>query len=329
MEIISLRPEHLEAAAGLVATSFRVLRRQTPILPARYEDAAAIARLLRDLDDPAGVVALEVGRLVGFMTGFVLPEFLGKRSFYSPEWANGAEPGNSRRIYEEMYRHAAARWVADGCAVHAVTLMVHDRQGIEGWQWLGFGLAAVDGVRDLGLLLGSPTGLDVRQASLADAGEVIAFGRALEQHMADPPVLWPHDAEDYGVWLQQPDHAAWLAYEGGEPIGCLGLQLGRGGGCEIVQDERTASVIMAYTRAGARCQGIGTALVNQALAWARARGCQRCAVDWEPMNPPANRFWTRGFDPVCYSLLRWIEERVVARHAGPASNQDDQEAEVQ
>jgi len=74
---------------------------------------------------------------------------MGKRTAYSPEWANGAGLDESRRVYEEMYRHLSARWVADGCFLHAVTLLGHDRQGIEGWHWLGFGLVAVDGVREL------------------------------------------------------------------------------------------------------------------------------------------------------------------------------------
>jgi GNAT superfamily N-acetyltransferase len=313
VNIAPLQPDHLEDAAGLVATRYTTLRSQVPCLPPRYEHASTIAGMLQELGEAAGVAAFQAGRLVGFMTGFVLAEFLGKRSFYSPEWANGAEPGNGRRIYEEMYQHASARWIADGCAVHVVTLMAHDQEAIEGWQWLGFGLVAVDGVRDLAPVPGSPTDLDVRQAGLQDAAEVAALGRALEQHMAGPPVFLIHDAMDYGAWLQQPDHAAWLAYLNGEAVGCLGLALGHATGCEIVQDEKTAGVTFAYTRQNALCRGINTALLSRALAWARVRGYQRCAADWEPMNPPANRFWTGRFTPVCYSLMRWIDERMVAR----------------
>jgi len=318
MNLTVLRPEHLEAAAGLVAARYTTLRSQARSLPAKYEDAGTIAHMLHELDETAGVAALEAGRLVGFMTGFVLPDFLGKRSFYSPEWANGAEPANSRRIYEEMYRHASARWIADGCAVHAVTLMTNDREGIEGWQWLGFGLAAMDGVRGLAPVQGGPAGLNIRQAGPEDAGEVTALDRALAQHMAAPPVFWIHDDEDRYAWLQQPDNVAWLAYEGQEAVGCIGLELGRAGGCQIVQDEKTAGITIAYVREEARRRGVTTALLNQALAWLRAHGYERCAADWEPMNPVANRYWPKRFDLVCYSLMRWIDERIVARSAGPS-----------
>jgi GNAT superfamily N-acetyltransferase len=316
MKITSLQDEHLESAACLVAARYKALRKQVPSLPARYEDAGTISHMLHELNETAGVAALQGSRLVGFMTGFVLPELLGKRSFYSPEWANGAEPGNSRRIYEEMYSYSAARWLADGCGLHAVTLMAHDREGIEGWQWLGFGLAAVDGVKNLMPVSGGSSDVRIRQAGLENTGEIAAFGRALARHMAAPPVFWIHDAEDYGDWLQQPDHAAWLAYEGEEAVGCLGLELGHAGGCEIVQDEKTAGIVIAYSRQNARRRGIGTALLNQALAWAGSRGCQRCAADWEPMNPLANRFWGRRFEPVCYSLMRWIDERITRPRFG-------------
>jgi len=317
MNVAVLRPEHLEAAAGLVAARCVALRSQVRSLPAKYTDAATIAQMLCELDETTGVVALQDNRLIGFMTGFVLPEFLGKRSFYSPEWANCAEPATSRRTYEEMYRRASARWIADRCAVHAVTLMADDREGIEGWQWLGFGLAAVDGVRDLAPVKGNQAGLEIRQAGPEDAGAVAALDRALGQHMAAPPVFWIHDDEDRYAWLQQPDNVAWLAYEGQEAVGCIGLELGRAGGCQIVQDEKTAGITIAYIREGARCRGVITALLNQALAWARTHGYERCAADWEPMNLPANRYWPKRFEPVCYSLMRWIDERIVARSAGP------------
>jgi GNAT superfamily N-acetyltransferase len=317
VEVTGLRAEHLDEAAALVAARYRDLRSRVPSLPPRYEDAGVMGEMLRGLGRATGAVALQGGRLVGFVAGLVLADLLGKRSFYCPEWAHAAEPGNSRRIYEEMYQHVSEQWVSDGCALHALTLLAHDRQAIEAWQWLGFGLAAVDGLRDLSPLPGGHPDLDVRRATEQDAGEVTAFGRALERHMAGPPVFWPHDPEDYAAWLRQADHVAWLAYEQGEAVGCLGLELGTAGGCQIVRDGSTAGITLAYTRQEARRSGILTALLNEAFAWAAASGYARCAADWEAMNPPANRFWTSRFQPVCYSLLRCIDERLVGHSPRP------------
>ncbi len=315
MNVKELQPQHHEAAAELAAARYRALRRQCPSLPSRCEDAGLFWHMLEEQTVPSGVAAFQAGRLVGFLTGFQISDFFGKRAFYSPEWAQGAEEPGTREIVEELYQAASARWLADGCAIHAVTIMAHDRAAIEAWQWLGFGLCAADGLRDLEPVPGGSGHIHVRRAEPQEVAEVTAFGRALEKHMTDPPVFRISGSEDYVEWLQQRDHAAWLAYDNSGAVGCLTIEKGRADGCDIVQDPHTAGIMMAYTRKEARGLGVGTTLLNQALDWARLQGCRRCAVDWEPMNPPANRFWHRWFSPVCYSLMRWIDERLVAHGA--------------
>jgi hypothetical protein len=33
-------------------------------------------------------------------------------------------------------------------------------------------------------------------------------------------------------------------------------------------------------------------------------------VDFEPQNIPAAHFWLKHFQPVCYSLIRHVDERI-------------------
>jgi GNAT superfamily N-acetyltransferase len=311
LQITPLREEHLENAAVLVSVRYKALREHVPLLPSRYEDVETILPMLRDLIGEApGVVAIRGSRLVGFLLGFVIPMFLGKRSVYSPEWANGAELGESRRVYEEMYGHLSAHWIANGCFTHLVSMLAHDREGIEGWQWLGFGLAAVDGVRELKPVEGAVAEVAVRRASVEDIEEAMAFDEALNQHLAAAPTFWMHEPQDYEEWLREPANALWLAYEGGEAVGCMGIGPGNPDACAIIRDEKTASVVSAFTQERARGRGIATALLNRSLEWARVEGYERCAVDFEPMNILAARFWLRCFEPVCYSLMRCIDERI-------------------
>lgn len=310
-QIIPLRQEHLEDAAGLVCDRFKALREQIHILPACYEQKETILDLLSGLPgEPEGVIAIDGTQVVGFLTGFTIPEFLGKRTFYSPEWANGAIIGESRRVYEEMYAQISARWVEDGCYNHAITLMANDRQGIEGWHWLGFGLVAVDGVRPLQPLEGYAAELELRRANMEDAPTVSAFAHALEQHLLASPVFWLHQLEGIENWLKEPKNAVWLAYEGEKVIGCMALITGYEESCRIVQDEGTISIISAFTDQQARSHGIATALLNRSLTWAKNEGYVRCGVDFEPMNVPAARFWSKRFEPVCYSVLRTIDDRI-------------------
>jgi len=74
-----------------------------------------------------------------------------------------------------------------------------------------------------------------------------------------------------------------------------------------------AGVRRACTAPDFRGKGVGTALLNHCLAWARERGYTNCAVDFEPMNAEGSRFWLRHFRPVCYSVMRAVDEGVCGR----------------
>jgi GNAT superfamily N-acetyltransferase len=311
LEITSLREKHLEEAAGLVCARYKALCERVPILPPKYEEAGLILSRLHGLaKEFPGVAAIRGGRLVGFLSGLVIPRFLGKRSAYSPEWANGADLRESRRIYDELYARLSKQWVADGYAAHVVTLLANDRQGVEGWQWLGFGLAGVDGVRALRPIQGATAQVDIRQAERQDAAVASAFVEALEHHMISAPIFWSHDLGAPEAWLNGSTKTLWVAYAGAEAVGCMGIGPANPDACAIIQDAKTASIQIAFTRENARSQGIATALLDRSLAWARSQGYERCAVDWETMNSLASRFWLKWFEPVCYSLMRHIDERL-------------------
>jgi GNAT superfamily N-acetyltransferase len=311
-----LRGSHLEDAAELFCVRYRALRHHLPILPARYTTQEVILPMLRDLAQAApGVVAIDDRQLVGFLLGFVIPDFLGKRSVFSPEWANATRPEASRRLYQEMYGRLSAEWVADHCFTHLVSLLENDPQGRDAWHWLGFGLAAVDGVRDLEPVHSAPTGYALRRATLDDLPLAAAFDQALSQHLAAAPTFWPHENKDYGNWLMDSANAFWLAspvdqghHE--DAVGFIALEPGYQEGCQVIQDEKTISISGAFTRQETRGEGVATALLNISLEWARAQGYARCAVDFEPMNSLAARFWPKYFQPVCYSLMRRVDARI-------------------
>jgi GNAT superfamily N-acetyltransferase len=319
LDILPLEDRHLEDAAALFAARFRAMRAQVPCLPTCYEEPGTLLPMLRRLASRGtGTVAIRAGRLVGFLAGFVLPEFRGKRSAFSPEWANAAKVEDGRRIYDEMYAHLAARWVEDGCLVHLVSLLPDDRQALEGWHWQGFGFIAADGLRELAPVPdpapAPAAGVDIRRAGPEQVEQVNGLIEALRRHVAAAPTFLPlAETEEVRVdeaRLADPAHALWLAYQGNEAVGLMALGPANPNACTIIHDEKTVSILSAYTQAGARGRGIATALLNQGLSWARAQGRSRCAVDWEPANILATRFWPRYFRPVSYTLVRHVDEGV-------------------
>jgi GNAT superfamily N-acetyltransferase len=178
---------------------------------------------------------------------------------------------------------------------------------------LGFGLLGADGVRDLKPIPGGTAGVDVRRAGLDDLQQVTTLMGELREYMAEPPTfLYNEDAnsaKEDEEWLADPAHAIWLAYQGTDAVACMVQGPANPRASAIIRGRSTTSIVAAYTRETARNTGIATALLDQVLAWGRAQGYERCAVDWEPMNVLGTRFWMRHFQPVSYALVRHVDER--------------------
>jgi len=312
IEIFPLEEKHLKDAAALACARYRALRERLPLMPSRFQDPDTILPPLRNLAGQApGVVAVRGGRLAGFLVAYQFPDFRGKRSVYSPEWANGAEMDDSRRIYEALYAGLSAQWVDAGYCTHLLSIAANDQDGIEGWRWLGFGLLSADGVRELKPVQDRTAGVDLRRAGPGDIQQVTTLMGELRQHLAAAPTFLHQDETDEvevdEEWLADPAHVMWLAYHGTEAVACMGQGPANPEASGLIRDSGTTSIVSAYTRGSSRGKGIATALLNQVLVWARAEGYDRCAVDWEPMNVLATRFWTRYFQPVSYALIRHVD----------------------
>jgi GNAT superfamily N-acetyltransferase len=311
-DIVTLQDIHLEDAARLAGQRYRALCAQVPVLPLRYGDVdTLLPKLQRILDAGPAVVALQDQHVVGFMAAWLTPSFRGRRASFSPEWANGAVLEDSSRILEAMYTHVASAWAATGYATHLVSTLASDTGAITGWPWMGFGMVAADAVRDLSPVQGTDAaGVSIRRAGIEDLEEFMDLEGALARYLADAPTFLVGASADSEAeaasLLEDPEKVVWLATQEGRPIAYLLIGPASEDASTIIYDEGTCSITGAYTRPEARGSGAATALLNRALAWAREEGYSRCAVDFEPMNPLARRFWLRSFAPVCYSFGRSI-----------------------
>jgi GNAT superfamily N-acetyltransferase len=329
LQVVPLGEEHLAAAAALAARRFARLRERRPLLPARYASPTGFLSFLRDLAaGNLGVAALRDGRLVGYLAGWCMPNFRGQRSVYSPEWANGAEPGEGRAIYEALYRHLAAEWVADRYVAHYLSVFPDDDGALGALHWLGFGMHAVDALRGLEPVsrpgrggVGMRGAVEIRRAEMNDLEALLGLDDRLWQHIAGTPCFLPLEKrarEGWVDWLQDPARRIWLALHAGKPAAFLHLGPANDDVSTIVVDEGTTSVYGAFTRREVRGRGIQSALLDHALKWARETGYARCAVDFESANLKGRRFWLRHFNPVCLSLLRQIGAPLPQPHRDPA-----------
>jgi ribosomal protein S18 acetylase RimI-like enzyme len=315
IEVKSLKTEYLEDIAGLVSKRYKKLCEQEQYLPRRYADVNNLLPLLRNILDASGigVAAFRRNRLVGFLTGWQMPSFRGKRSIYSPEWANAADPNDSRRIYEEMYCLLAANWVADKYVAHFISLFPDDANALLAWHWMGFGMIAVDAIRNLDSIRRSDVDVHIRRANLQDLEQVMELHNALWKYSKGSPIFLLAEKKDrsyYEKWLQNQDKIVWLAYHNEEPVAFMRLGPADDDACAIINDVKTTSIFGAFTKEEMRREGIASALLDHSLKSAQDSGYVRCAVSFEPMNLIGKRFWLKYFNPVCLSVVRYIDDRL-------------------
>ena len=98
-----------------------------------------------------------------------------------------------------------------------------------------------------------------------------------------------------------------LASHAGNPLAYIKAGPASSDACHIIRDEAMVSVTGAFTEESVRRRGIATTLLNYCLQLVRLSGRQRCAVDFEPMNAVAARFWIRHFRSIRYTVLRTVD----------------------
>jgi GNAT superfamily N-acetyltransferase len=124
------------------------------------------------------------------------------------------------------------------------------------------------------------------------------------------PVHFPFMAVDpktqYAEELADPAHRIWLAYSSGHAIGYIGAGPIKHDAGFMLQDVKTAGITGAFVEQEHRSKGFAGALLQAAVNWVRDTGYERLAVDFEPENTVASRFWCRHFGVTGLSFGRLI-----------------------
>ncbi len=318
ISVTNLTAEHLPQAAALAAEAYEGERLHVPVLPERptYDQEIAAA-LTRWLGRAPGVAAMHGDRLVGYLIGIPVPKMRGRhRGIYVAEWANGAAGTNRDLVYRYMHEALSEKWVANGCMTHAVSVYSHDQEALDAWFWSSFGLLVVDAVRDLSPLKAQvPPGIEIRKATVDDLDEVVRIRVAQQRYMARPPIFMPllefEAAKDRREFLENPANALFLATRGGRAVAYIQWEPEGHGTARAVHDPGTVAITGAYTEDEYRRGGIGAALLGTLVDQAKQAGYRRVSVDFESFNIYGSRFWLKHFTPVCYSVIRYLDDRIL------------------
>ena len=313
-----MNENYLKQAADLFAKSYKKARENQNILPVKYEDNNNIFTLLQDFSkESIGVVAVENSEVIGYLTGLPINNFKGsERGIYCPEWSHAVMYKDRLLVYQKLYEEASNMWIQIGCLNHAITIMTQDDEAMNSWFWNGFGLHVVDAVRDLNLLSGNINkDIEIRKFKKEDAEEVVHLYFEYKAYMASSPIYLPliqvKNAEDINQWLLNPDNNLWLCLSKKNIVAIMEVSYKKSNDAQILSDDDTVSIGVTYTSENYRGQGFAKALLQKVMEDALLKGYKRCAVVFESQNDSGRYFWLKYFKPVCYSLVRKVDNRIL------------------
>jgi len=275
------------------------------------------------------VVAESGGRVCGFLAGekqLFAPEdfasiYAEPRSTNVPLHGHAvAADADASAAYEAMYAVLASAWVADGFFIHNVAVRALDSAAAEAWNLLGFGRKSVCAVRstlpDASAAAG-PAGVTIEEIRGHDDEVLETFHRSLMTFQTGAPMFWPYtgesDAKVRGVRrdaLLSGQGFAYVARRGSKALGSL-LFVPSVFLSPLLVCEKMIYLWEGFVEADQRTGGLGSMLLDHAMAGLRARGIQWCALHFVSGNPRGGRFWpSKGFAPVEFVMHRHVDERV-------------------
>jgi putative acetyltransferase len=139
--------------------------------------------------------------------------------------------------------------------------------------------------------------MNIRPARPDDAATLVALGASIGRE----PEAWLLNTEGWRsvgderrylrALKRHPDAAVYVAEENGAIVGRLSIAR------DPHQSSRHVADLGLMVAAGYRRRGIGTALLDQAVAWARDAGVRKLELHVFPWNEPAIRLYDRfGFE---------------------------------
>ena len=317
MSTLELRPfadEHLDAAGELLAERHRRHRLAEPLLPGRFEDAAAARAEVETAwrkEGAAGAIALRGGTLVGYLVGAPAEdEFWGAN-----EWVELAGHAVAEaEVVRDLYAEVAARWLEEGRSRHYAVVPASDPELLDAWSRLCFGQQHAYAITEVAA---TPWPAKVRNAEPRDVDRLVELAPMLPSHQLLSPVFagsrpsW--DGDNLRAEIEQEigvDTVCNLVAEiDGRVVGDFEVvpvelsSMHTGLACP----ERSCYLCFAVTDPEVRGSGAGLALTQASFAWAHEAGYESMVTDWRVTNLLSSRFWPRrGFRTTFLRLYRSI-----------------------
>jgi GNAT superfamily N-acetyltransferase len=257
----------------------------------------------------SGMVAVQGGEVNGYLLGRRTKSPIFGQSVWIPRAGHAA---GDPEVMRDLYAAAAPEWLNEGFDRHYVYVPAIPEY-LDPWYRLGFSQMHLEAIRDTGgEHLPFPQGVTVRRGSAADIDEIaIPFNNLIADIQSQAPSFswFRHDSieeqrADWSETLADPSAAYFVVEREGKPIAhSLLYAPDRNLGDPLDALYLASTVIVPSERGG----GIGTALANHVLSWAREQGHGTLVTNWRVTNLMASRFWTAaGWRPTFLRLHRVV-----------------------
>jgi len=252
-----------------------------------------------------GAAALRDGRRVGFVAAALGEDAIRGRHAWCGLDDHALDDDEDADLYRDLYALAGSIWLEQGAPTHVVVVPAIG-SALGAWLDAGFAKQQVLAERSTaGATPGVSAAVAIRRGGANDLETALRLADLIWHELVAPPA-WseaalPAPDELRSAWeefLDAPGSAYFVAEQDGKAVGHAALEPGT---------ETAVKLLVAATVPSVRGTGVGVALTEHLLAWARAEGYDRCLTDWRQTNLTASRFWPRrGFRPTAYRLLRIV-----------------------
>jgi len=315
MQIVDFNATHIEQASQIAKQNYEEERRFVHALPR----ISSVPNLTPYAENLLGVAAVDGAVMLGFLCS--VPPF--KNAFgstsatgvFSPMGTNGAIGGDRAKIYARMYQEAGDKWAHAGATSHAVSLYAHDKEVQGQFFRYGFGMRCVDAIREMDEIdSASCDGYEFSELTSAALLHVLPLDHMLDAHMARSPtfILRPSDtAESFVRRSERSQSIFFVAKTNNQVVAYLRAELA---GETFIRDmPGYLHINGAFCLPEHRGKGLSQQLLHELVKKLRAQGYTRLGVDFESINPIADRFWLKHFKPYTCGVVRRIDDYALTR----------------
>lgn len=268
------------------------------------------------IDHNLGSVAIDKNKVVGFITCYApINNFFGNvKGAFSPIHGHAVIKENRSYIYSKLYQHVADKWVNNDILSHGIALYSHNNTAIESFFHNGFGLRCVDAINliePLCLEINNKN-ITMEEITIDEINCLFELNNNLILHFLESPTFFPkliYSKQEFKKKSLARKSRFFVAKDSNKAIGFIEItDSGENFTCD---DNKTVNICGAYLLKDYRGKDIFRDLLSYTATILQKEKYHRCGVDFESINPTADRFWIKHFKPYTYSMVRRIDERIV------------------